>query len=184
MGLLLVAAAVTALARGTAPTAAPAAPSSPITSPAPTVTGEAGVPPLHPSVDGYPEVTVALVDLQRRQVHRVAVKVADTAARRQHGLMEVPVLPEGSGMLFPFDTPRRGGFWMKGTLVPLSIAFAGASGDILAILTMQPCESDPCPVYDPGVAYRWALEVPAGWFAAAGVEEGWRLEIGPVRPAG
>jgi uncharacterized protein len=129
------------------------------------------IPLLHPSVDDYPE---AIVTLRRQGAEplRLPVKLAATAERRRHGLMEVPELPAGTGMLFTFDGDQTGGFWMKDTLVPLDIAFVDAEGTIVAILAMDPCESDPCEVYEPEVAYRSALEVPQGWFAASGIEVG------------
>ncbi|MEO8290569.1 MAG: DUF192 domain-containing protein, partial [Gaiellaceae bacterium] len=37
--------------------------------------------------------------------------------------------------------------------------------------------ADPCPLYDPGVAYRGALEVNRGAFARWGVVPGDRLRI-------
>lgn len=134
------------------------------------------VPPLHPSIDGYPDALVTL-EGPDAAVEEVAVKVAATEARRKHGLMEVEELPAGTGMLFVFDEERQGAFWMKDTLVPLSIAFASSDGDILEILQMEPCESEPCPLYDPRVTYRYALEVPAGWFDDVGVDDRWTLEL-------
>lgn len=134
-------------------------------------------PPLHPTVDAYPAALVDLVSPDGSRTHRLAVRVADTPERRRHGLMEVPVLPYGTGMLFVFEESRRGAFWMKGTLVPLSIAFAAADGTIRAVLAMEPCRSEPCPLYDPEVDYRTALEVPQGWFGDVGVEVGWRLRV-------
>ena len=59
-----------------------------------------------------------------------------------------------AGMVFLYPQDHRGGFWMKNTLIPLDIAFSGARGKILRILTMQPCRRDPCRIYDPKVAYR------------------------------
>jgi uncharacterized protein len=134
------------------------------------------VPALHPSVDGYPEAWVIIRGPAAGPV-TLAVKVADTPERRRHGLMEVPELPAGTGMLFAFEDERTGGFWMKDTLVPLDIAFAAADGTILAILPMDPCEQDPCEVYDAGVSYRSALEVPQGWFDEVGVEVGHGLTV-------
>ncbi|MDP8960175.1 MAG: DUF192 domain-containing protein [Actinomycetota bacterium] len=140
------------------------------------------VPPLHPSIDDYPEATLQLVGRSGRTV-TVAVKVANTAGRRRHGLMEVPALPDGVGMLFVFPADqsserwRRRGFWMENTLVPLDVAFFGSDGVVDAILRMEPCASAPCPVYDPGIPYRYALEVPAGWFGQVGVDSDWRLEL-------
>ena len=109
----------------------------------------------------------------------VAVEVADDDEERQVGLMNRESLPADAGMLFVFETDSTGGFWMKNTLIPLSIAFADASGEILRILDMEPCEADPCEIYDPGVFYRSALEVNQGAFARLGVEEGDRLRLEP-----
>jgi len=87
-------------------------------------------------------------------------------------------LPEDQGLLFLFPQATGSPFWMKNTLIPLSIAFADQNGKILRILDMEPCPKDPCPTYYPGVAYRQALEVNRGWFARHGVKEGdrWRLK--------
>ena len=107
----------------------------------------------------------------------VAVEVADDDEERQVGLMNRESLPADAGMLFVFQEDSSGGFWMKNTLIPLSIAFADADGEILRILDMEPCEADPCEIYDPGVFYRSALEVNQGAFDRLGVEEGDRLRL-------
>lgn len=145
----------------------PGLPPSPDTSP--------NVPPMHPAIDDYAEAVVHLVDGERRV--RVDVKLAETSADRRQGLMNVPELPDAIGMLFVYSRERTGGFWMKDTLVPLDIAFFDAEEKLLTILEMEPCEESPCPVYDPGVAYRYALEVRRGWFAERGVDPGWRIAI-------
>jgi uncharacterized membrane protein (UPF0127 family) len=44
---------------------------------------------------------------------------------------------------------------------------------------MQPCDADPCPVYDPGVQYVGALEVNQGFFERRGVGVGDRIEMEP-----
>jgi uncharacterized membrane protein (UPF0127 family) len=102
----------------------------------------------------------------------VDVEVAETDEQRQYGLMNRESLPEDQGMVFVFFRDTEGPFWMKDTLIPLSIAFFDIDGEILKILDMEPCEHDPCPLYDPGVAYRGALEVNKGTFDRWGVEEG------------
>lgn len=113
----------------------------------------------------------------------VHARVADTAPRRSRGLMQVPAVPDGAGMLFVFDGPSRGGFWMRDTLVPLDIGFIDEHGVLTAALTMVPCTTDPCPIYDPGVTYVAALEVPAGWFARAGIDIGAEVVWEPPAPA-
>ena len=107
----------------------------------------------------------------------VSVEVADTDAERARGLMERASLPPDAGMLFVYDEGHEGAFWMKDTLIPLSIAFYAADGRILEILDMVPCKHDPCPLYDPGVSYRGALEVNAGAFRRWGISEGDRLRV-------
>ena len=109
----------------------------------------------------------------------VAVEVADSAEERQVGLMGRDSLPDDAGMIFLFDEDTSGGFWMKDTLIPLSIAFADADGTIVSILDMGPCEADPCEIYDPGVPYRSALEVNQGAFDGWGVQVGDRLTLKP-----
>ena len=107
----------------------------------------------------------------------VQVEIADSEEERAVGLMNRESLDDDAGMVFLFPEPASGGFWMKNTLIPLSIAFADGQGRILRILDMDPCRADPCEVYDPGVAYRSALEVNQGAFAEWGVDEGDRLRL-------
>lgn len=144
---------------------------------------EPDVPPLHPEVDDWDAVIVTISRADGDDV-RVDARVAATDERRQRGLMHVPEVPDGAGMLFVYEHERTGAFWMKNTLVPLDIAFTGMDGDIRAILTMEPCEADPCPTYDPEVEFAAALEVPAGWFADNGVAAGDELEAPRWVPIG
>jgi uncharacterized membrane protein (UPF0127 family) len=123
--------------------------------------------------DGGPQVLIATGEGEVA----VDVEVADSDEERARGLMNRESLPENAGMIFVFAEEHSGGFWMKDTLIPLSIAFAGADGRILRILDMEPCEADPCRIYDPAVSYRSALEVNRGAFSEWGVEEGDRLRL-------
>ena len=102
----------------------------------------------------------------------VHVEVADSQAERERGLMGRRELPDDAGMVFVFPTDSTSAFWMKDTLIPLSIAFYDESGRIVRILDMEPCRRDPCPLYDPGASYRGALEVNRGAFERWGVREG------------
>jgi uncharacterized membrane protein (UPF0127 family) len=107
----------------------------------------------------------------------IAVEIADTDDERAVGLMGRTSLPADAGMLFVYPGPTEGAYWMKDTLIPLSIAFYDVDGTILRILDMEPCRREPCPVYDPGVRYAGALEVNQGAFERWGVREGDRLEL-------
>ena len=117
---------------------------------------------------------------ERRQI-LLDVEVARTPDQHQQGLMFRRSLPRNAGMVFVFQTTVRGGFWMKNTLIPLSIAFYDRRGRIVKIMVMEPCKADPCPVYDPGVAYRGALEVNKGSFRRWRVQRGDTIKLLPRR---
>jgi uncharacterized protein len=118
----------------------------------------------------------AVIETGERRV-RISVEVADQPAEWRVGLMHRRSLARNAGMVFVFPEAIRGGFWMKNTLIPLSIAFFDARGRILRIMVMTPCRADPCPIYDPKVAYRGALEVNRGSFGRWGVRRGDRITI-------
>jgi len=87
-------------------------------------------------------------------------ELALTSATRSVGLMNRRRAP-ADGMLFVFPDDTRGGFWMKNTLVPLTIAFFDAEGKRVRKLSMTPCRQESCPIYNPGRRYRYALELRA-----------------------
>ena len=105
------------------------------------------------------------------------VDVADDGDERDRGLMGVEQLPRDQGMAFVWDEPVTTTFWMKDTLVPLSIAFWDTDGRIIDILDMEPCTGDPCPTYRPDAPYVGAVEANAGWFAEHGVGVGDHVEL-------
>jgi uncharacterized membrane protein (UPF0127 family) len=107
----------------------------------------------------------------------VDVEVADEGIERRFGLMGRTNLPADSGMAFLFPEPTAASFWMKDTLIPLSIAFWDEDGAIVAILDMQPCPDDECPSYDPGVDVVGALEVNQGFFDEHGIDVGDRVRL-------
>jgi uncharacterized membrane protein (UPF0127 family) len=100
------------------------------------------------------------------------VRVANTDPERMQGLMGVTSLPADQGMAFVFDQPTTVEFWMKDTLVPLSIAFVDANGAIVTISEMAPCTAEPCATYPAAAPYVLAIEANAHWFADHGVVVG------------
>lgn len=109
---------------------------------------------------------------------RVNVEVATTDDARARGLMFRDSLAETSGMLFPFDTPRRYGFWMKNVRIPLDIIWLDQSGRVVWIVERaQPCVAEPCPMYLPGDVAWWVVEVTGGFVQKHGVALGDRVAI-------
>jgi uncharacterized protein len=110
-------------------------------------------------------------------VHVDRLLVADTDAERQRGLMGRRSLPPDGGMVFRFPETTDQTFWMKDTLVPLSIAFVADDRRVVDILDMAPCPGEPCPLYHARASYRTAIEMRAGWFAAHGVRIGDEVDL-------
>ncbi|MDR1588064.1 MAG: DUF192 domain-containing protein [Treponema sp.] len=97
------------------------------------------------------------------------VELAKTGDEQARGLMYRKQLPEGEGMLFIFERDKVLSFWMKDTLIPLSIAFIAADGRIIDIKDMQALDTN---TVNSSRSVRYALEVPQGWFKRMGVGEG------------
>jgi uncharacterized membrane protein (UPF0127 family) len=95
--------------------------------------------------------------------------VADTEAERERGLMGRRSLAPYDGMLFEFAGDTTAAFWMKDTPLPLSIAWFGVDGALLATTDMDTCPDGRCPLYRAPAPYRYALEVRRGSLAGVGV---------------
>ena len=91
--------------------------------------------------------------------------------------MDRTSLGADDGMVFLFDAASSGSFWMKDTLIPLSIAFWDETGRIVGIRDMDPCTADPCPTYGSPEPYVGALEVNQGFFEEHGVVIGDHIEL-------
>lgn len=126
-------------------------------------------------IPNFPSATATLSDLTSTVT--IDVLVADTFDQKLYGLMYRPRMRSDLGMAFPYSSDQTGGFWMKNTLIPLSIAFVDSNDVIVRILDMEPCVEDDCPSYSPDASYRMALEVNQGMFAEWEIAEGDRIEI-------
>ncbi|HTD48175.1 MAG TPA: DUF192 domain-containing protein [bacterium] len=119
---------------------------------------------------------------ERGRVERVRVELADTDDRMEIGLMCRTALDPDAGMLFLFPAPTSTPFWMKNTLIPLSIAFIDSNWHIVKIIEMatapDPAQG-PFATYRPDKPYRYALEVNAGYFTRHALDEGAEVRFEP-----
>ncbi len=105
-------------------------------------------------------------------IYLINAEVAQTPDQRAIGLMNRPTMGVSDGMLFAFEAGATQCFWMKNTLLPLSIAFIDDDGAIVNIIEMKPqsleshCSTKPV---------RFALEMNQGWFAKRGIKAGSKL---------
>jgi uncharacterized protein len=130
------------------------------------------------ATDGQPQMNLPVVQLQAG-MHLIQSQVAQTQEQRAMGLMHRKQMPANEGMLFIFEQPSRQCFWMKNTLIPLSIAFIADDGTVVNIDEMKPqsleshCSAKPV---------RYVLEMNQGWFAKKGVKPGFKLSGAPFAP--
>jgi len=101
--------------------------------------------------------------------HVFVVEVASTYAQRAKGLMFRKELKANEGMLFVFPDDQILSFYMKNTLIPLSIAFISSDGKITQIEDMKPLDETTIFSHSPA---RYALEVPHGTFDKLSIEPG------------
>jgi uncharacterized membrane protein (UPF0127 family) len=115
------------------------------------------------------KTTVISIEREDATVVEISVETARTDEERAKGLMYRKVLPDGEGMLFIFDRDQQLSFWMKNTIIPLSIAFISSDGHIIEIKDMQPNDLNSV---KSSRSVRYALEVPQGWFERVNVKAG------------
>jgi len=127
----------------------------------------------------------AVTFVQNAKNVTLRIEIADTAASRAQGLMHRPRLAENAGMLFIFDESGHWGFWMKNTLIPLSIAFIGEDWRIVDIVDMDVAanpKEGPFPIYESKKPFKYALEVNQGFFKRTGLGVGALATYRPASP--
>lgn len=114
----------------------------------------------------------------------LTTEIAATPAQDQRGLMYRTHLGDNAGMLFILPV-QRATFWMKNTLIPLSVAFIDKNGVILEIHDMKP--ADPTvPDADLPITrstsdkVAYALETNLHWFSLNGIKPGDKIQPPPA----
>jgi uncharacterized membrane protein (UPF0127 family) len=112
-------------------------------------------------------------------MHKIVAELAVTPQQQATGMMMRREMGASEGMLFVNDTPGVRCFWMRNTLIPLTIAFVADDGRIVNLADMQPqsdqehCSAEPV---------RFALEMRQGWFAKRNIRAGFKLSGPPFKP--
>lgn len=108
------------------------------------------------------------------------VDVADSPEKWERGLMFRKNLGENQGMLFIFPDSKPRTFWMKNTLIPLSIGFFDENRILREKINLNPPKSalqKEIPSYDSRLPARYVLEVNQGWFEKNQVQLGSRFQF-------
>jgi uncharacterized protein len=130
---------------------------------------------LVPAFAQEPQMNLPRVKLAAG-MHQIDAQVARTMEQRATGLMHRKEMPQHEGMLFVFEVPMEQCFWMKNTLLPLSVAFLADDGTIVNIEDMKPLVEDSHCSKKP---VRYVLEMNKGWFDKKGFKPGMKV-TGPV----
>jgi hypothetical protein len=169
------------------PAATPAteAPSDTSGAALPTASASSGVTALpagQPSPVGYDSIRLTLTKPDGT-VCEVCAWLAATPEQQARGLMGVTGLGAAEAMLFQFEGPTTGEFWMVDTIIPLSIAFYDESLAYVSQADMQPCTATDalaCERYGASGPYRYAVEVAAGRLAELGFVPGSTMALGEL----
>ena len=91
------------------------------------------------------------------------VKLANTAAERQVGLTQTPVLKTNEGMLFLYASKGYYSYWMKGMSYPIDILWLDEHRKIISMQEgVPPCILEDCPLFSSSQQALYVLEIPAG----------------------
>ena len=88
-------------------------------------------------------------------------------------------MTEAEGMLFPFESEARHGFWMNGMKFTIDIIWLDAGKKVVHIEPyLQPCPSVlDCPTHTPDRNSMYVLETVAGFSEKHGVNVGTQAEF-------
>ncbi len=109
-------------------------------------------------------------------MHVIQAEVAERPEQQMTGMMFRREMGTNEGMLFVNDEPGVRCFWMRNTLLPLTIAFIADDGTIVNLADMAPRTEDSHCSQRP---VRFALEMNQGWFDKRGIKAGFRLRGKP-----
>lgn len=115
----------------------------------------------------------------RAGMHQIQAQVAQTPQQRMTGLMYRTAMQPHEGMLFIFEEAGVQCFWMKNTLIPLSIAFLDDAGKIVNLDEMKPQSLDS---HCSKKSVRFVLEMNTGWFNKRGLKAGDSIQGEPFSP--
>jgi uncharacterized membrane protein (UPF0127 family) len=129
---------------------------------------------------GSPAMGTATLTVTLSKATTACVLEAVTQEQQNFGLMGRTSVAPYAGMAFVFGSPSTELFYMKDTLIPLSIAWFDAQGRFETETLMPPCPRQvvTCPTYGPNEPYTLAVEVPAGRLGSLGIGPGSTAQLG------
>jgi uncharacterized protein len=122
-----------------------------------------------------PQLKLKTVELTAG-MHVIHTELAITPNEQMTGMMFRRGMGANDGMLFVYGDSAVRCFWMRNTLVPLTIAFLSGDGTVINFADMKPLDESSHCSEKPA---QYALEVPQGWFDKRGFKPGLKLRGAP-----
>jgi uncharacterized membrane protein (UPF0127 family) len=109
------------------------------------------------------ELSFDILSINLKQ-HHYQLQIADNNERRLQGLMYRESLADNEGMLFVYPKTGNYRFWMKNTLIPLTVIWMDEQTEIVDIKLLQPCKEVNCPIYAAPRSSRYVIELSESQF--------------------
>ncbi len=124
--------------------------------------------------DEFTEIKIQEMPAVTIKGKKAFVEFVYTWEDRSRGLMHRPKMSRDDGMIFLYPKPKTMSFYMKNTLIPLSIAYTKSDGTISEILDLPPKDDKGRPSKE---HCQFVLEMNLGWFSDNGIKPGDKIEI-------
>ena len=102
----------------------------------------------------------AIVINSLNRYHKFSIELALTPLQQAQGLMYRTFLPQDSGMLFDYGSPKLIQMWMKNTFISLDMIFLNQEGRIIKIVARTVPKSES--IISSNFPARAALELNGG----------------------
>lgn len=113
---------------------------------------------------------VAFKNAAGQESSTFTLKVADTDAKRERGLMYVKSMPADEGMIFIYPEEQIQTFWMKNTFIPLDLIFISKDQKVVGIINDARIMSEKSlSIKKPSL---YVIELNAGTAKEVGIEVG------------
>lgn len=114
-----------------------------------------------------------------KKTKKIKVELAENDTQHARGLMFRKSLGANEGMLFIFPDETIRSFWMKNTIIDLSIGYFNKDKKLIDIQEMKATSmlQKDLPSYPSRGPAKYALEMPAYWFEKNGIRTGATLKL-------
>jgi len=123
--------------------------------------------PAWPAVRAQPKLSTARLFIGNEEV---TAELALTRVQIMTGMMFRTNMLENDGMLFAFPNAEQRAFYMKNTLVPLTVAYLDPDGVIVELHDLKP--KDETSVFSKSDQIQFVLEMNQGWFSRHSIRTG------------